>query len=470
MDGRRLHFIAIGGAGMSGLALVCRALGAEVSGSDRAESTYVDRLRGAGIEPRIGHDAETVPAGADVVVSTAIAPDNPELARARERGQRVLHRGELLAELCALKRLIAVAGAHGKTTTSGMLAHAMRAAGADPAFVLGGELPGDAGEGDTNARWGDSPWVIAEADESDGSFLELRPEVAAVTNIELDHHSHWGGEGELIGAFARFAGQAAALVRPAGPRLASLDGAGAVLSFAVAGAGLPAAPAALLATDFEAGAGGSEFTVISEAVGERRVALAVPGRHNAANALVAIGAMTLARELDPGLPPIDELIDGLAGFPGMARRLQAKGRTAGGAVVYDDYAHHPTEVAASLAALRELPHRRLIAVFQPHLYSRTRALAPRFGRALALADEVGVVDVYAAREEPTGDLAGVSGLLVAEAAADAAPGRRVRWLVDLERAVDALAPELGEGDLVVTLGAGDVHRVADRLVASGEES
>ena len=151
LDGRRLHFIAIGGAGMSGLALVCRALGAEVSGSDRAESPYVDRLRGAGIEPRIGHDAEAVPAGADVVVSTAIAPDNPELARARERGQRVLHRGELLAELCALKRLIAVAGAHGKTTTSGMLAHAMRAAGADPAFVLGGELPGDASEGDTNS-------------------------------------------------------------------------------------------------------------------------------------------------------------------------------------------------------------------------------------------------------------------------------------------------------------------------------
>ena len=466
LAGRRFHFIAIGGAGMSGLALVCDALGADVTGSDRAESTYTDRLRAAGIEPLIGHDADAVPADADVVVSTAIAEDNPELVRARERDQRILHRGELLAELCSLGRLIAVAGAHGKTTTSGMLAHALIAAGAGPSYLLGGELRAGAGDAPpTNAAWGDGRWIVAEADESDGSFLRLRPEVAVVTNVELDHHSHWGGEGELVRAFARFAAPAAALVRPAGSRLAALDGAGTILSFASPAAGEPPTPAALTATDVVPTAGGSEFTAVSEALGERRVRLSVPGAHNVSNALAAIGALLLARDLDPDLPPMDELLGGLATFPGMARRLEARGRTPAGAVVYDDYAHHPTEVAASLAALRELPHRRLVAVFQPHLYSRTRALAPRFGRALAAADEVGLVDVYAAREEPVGELAGVSGLDVAAATADAAPGKRVRWLGDLDAAAAALAPELGEGDLLVTLGAGDVHRLAARLVA-----
>jgi UDP-N-acetylmuramate--alanine ligase len=466
MNGRRLHFIAIGGAGMSGLALVCRERGAEITGSDRAESSYTERLRSAGIEPRIGHDADSVPAEAEVVVSTAIPEDNVELARARERGQRVLHRSELLAELCGAKRLIAVAGAHGKTTTSGMLAHALRAAGADPAFLLGGELPGSGPDGGpANAGWGDGDWVVAEADESDGSFLRLDPEVAIVTNVELDHHSHWGGERALIDAFASFTARARAVVRPAEPRLALLDGAGTVFGFAVTGTGEPAAAAALIATDIEVVAGGTEFTAVSESLGEQRVRLAVPGRHNVENALAAIGAMLRARELDPGLPPVEDLIAGLAGFPGMARRLERKGEI-GGALVFDDYAHHPTEVAASLAALRTLPHRRLIAVFQPHLYSRTQALAARFGRALAGADEIGVVDVYSAREKAEGPLAGVSGLQVAEATADAAPGRRVMWLGDLDRAESELRGSLGPGDVLVTIGAGDVFRLADRLTGN----
>jgi UDP-N-acetylmuramate--alanine ligase len=466
MNGRRLHFIAIGGAGMSGLALVCRERGAEITGSDRAESSYTERLRSAGIEPRIGHDADSVPAEAEVVVSTAIPEDNVELARARERGQRVLHRSELLAELCGAKRLIAVAGAHGKTTTSGMLAHALRAAGADPAFLLGGELPGSGPDGGpANAGWGDGDWVVAEADESDGSFLRLDPEVAIVTNVELDHHSHWGGERALIDAFASFTARARAVVRPAEPRLALLDGAGTVFGFAVTGTGEPAAAAALIATDIEVAAGGTEFTAVSESLGEQRVRLAVPGRHNVENALAAIGAMLRARELDPSLPPVEDLIAGLAGFPGMARRLERKGEI-GGALVFDDYAHHPTEVAASLAALRTLPHRRLIAVFQPHLYSRTQALAARFGRALAGADEIGVVDVYSAREKAEGPLAGVSGLQVAEATADAAPGRRVMWLGDLDRAESELRGSLGPGDVLVTIGAGDVFRLADRLTGN----
>ena len=466
---RPLHFIAIGGAGMSGLALVCDRLGHRVTGSDRAESGYLERLRAAGIEPVVGHDPDNVPADAEVVVSTAIADDNVELVRARERDQPVIHRSDLLARVCAGKRLIAVAGAHGKTTTAGMIVHALVAAGADPAFLLGGELPGAGPSGaPANADWSGSDWIVAEADESDGSFLKLEPEVAVVTNVELDHHSHWSGEAELHAAFAEFTAGAAAVVRPSDPRLAALDGAGRVLGYAVApasGAEQPP-PAALLATDVVAVEGGCRFRVASAAIGEREVRLGVPGRHNVANATAAIGALACALELDERLPPLDELIAALAGFPGMARRLERKGAFAG-AVVYDDYAHHPTEVAAALAALRELPHRRLIAVFQPHLYSRTKTLAPRFGRALAAADEIGVLDVYPARERPVGPLAGVSGLDVAAAAADAAPGKRVDWLIDVDRAADILAPRIEAGDLLVTIGAGDVFRLADRLVAEG---
>src|SRR3954471_5431116 len=210
---RELHFIAIGGAGMSGLALVCHRLGARVSGSDRADGPYMEHLRAAGLEPRLGHDAAAVPAEADVVVSTAVGEDTPELAVARERGQRVMHRGELLAELCAMKRLIAIAGTHGKTTTAGMLAHALRAVGGDPAFLLGGELPGT-GEGGApgNAGWGEGEWIVAEADESDASFLRLRPEIAVVTNVELDHHSHWSSRAELHEAFRAFVDPARGLV------------------------------------------------------------------------------------------------------------------------------------------------------------------------------------------------------------------------------------------------------------------
>lgn len=446
LQGRRLHFIAIGGAGMSGLALVAHQLGAAVTGSDRADSSYLRRVRAAGIDARLGHDAGAVPEGADVVVSTAIADDNPELVRARERGQRVLHRGELLAELCSLKRLIAVAGTHGKTTTAGMLAHALRGLGADPAFILGGELPGAGPDGGAaNASWGEGEWIVAEADESDRSFLELRPEVAVVTNVELDHHSHWRSTAELIDAFRKFADPAAGLALLADPGLDPVAGARRTLRFGadlVAREGRPPPP-------------GWEPSV--------EPALSVPGRHNLLNALGALAATELA-----GLD-VDAASRALAGFPGMLRRLERKG-TRDGAVVYDDYAHHPTEVAAALAALRELQPRRLIAVFQPHLYSRTKALAERFGAALAAADEVGVLDVYPAREEPVGPLAGVSGLAVARATADHAGGRAVWWLKDSESAYRALTPRLREGDLLATLGAGDVFELADALVAGeGEE-
>ena len=425
--GRSLHFIAIGGAGMSGLALVCHARGAKVTGSDRATSTYFERVAAAGIDARVGHDPSQVPADADVVVSTAIAEDNPELELARSRGQRVIHRGELLAELCAGSRLIAVAGAHGKTTTAGMLAWATRGR---CSFFLGGELPGAGPSGGpTNAAWVEgSEWVIAEADESDASFLALEPEVAVVTNVELDHHSRWSSRAELLAAFRDFALPAAGLALGAEAALDAIAGDQAVVRFDAERPGPP-------------------------------LELSVPGEHNLTNARAALAALELAGLGDP-----DDLAAELATFPGMLRRLERKG-TCQGATVYDDYAHHPTEVAAALAALRELSPRRLIAVFQPHLYSRTKALAPRFGGALAAADEVGVLDVYAAREQPVGPLAGVSGLDVARAAADRSAGRPVWWLRDVDAAQSAMAPRLAEGDLLVTLGAGDVFRLADALVA-----
>ncbi len=428
---RKLHFIAIGGAGMSGLALVCHRLGARVSGSDRAESGYLARLRVAGLEPRVGHDADTVPEDAEVVVSTAIADDNPELARARERGQTVLHRGELLAQLCAQGRLIAVAGTHGKTTTAGMLVHALREMDADPAFFIGGELPGAGAEGAAaNAGWGEGvvEWIVAEADESDGSFLELRPEIAIVTNVELDHHARWSSRAELTDAFAKFAAGASGLALRAGEELPVASPAPALLRFDDAAPG----PA-----DLE---------------------LPVPGHHNVLNARAALAALELA-----GFDT-EVAARALAGFPGMVRRQELKGEV-GGALVYDDYAHHPTEVRATLEAMRELEPRRIIAVFQPHLYSRTKALAEDFGAALGAADEIGVLDVYPAREEPVGPLAGVSGLLVARAAADRAGGRPVLWLRDRATASALLRPRLREGDLLITIGAGDVNLLAEELVA-----
>jgi UDP-N-acetylmuramate--alanine ligase len=412
---RRLHFIGIGGAGMSGLALVCKELGAGVSGSDRADSSYMARLRDAGLEPVVGHDAANLPDGAEIIVSTAIDESNPELALARERGLGVRHRGELLAELCAERRLIAIAGTHGKTTTTAMLAWALRRIGADPAFFVGGEVPGlGAGGAAANAGWGEGDWVIAEADESDASFLELKPEIAVITNVEMDHHSRWGSLAELQAAFDRFA----------------------------------------------SGAKVADFHLDSP--GPAELVLAVPGAHNVLNARAALAAAGLA-----GFD-LDEVASALADFPGVHRRLELKGER-DGARIYDDYAHHPTEVRAALSALRGLDPSRLVVAFQPHLYSRTKALAEQFGAALALADEVVVLDVYAAREDPVGDLAGVSGLDVARAAADRMGGSPVLWTPTLAQAKAALELRLAAGAVLVTVGAGDVFRVGDALVGKREE-
>ncbi len=428
-SGRKLHFIAIGGAGMSGLALISNALGARVTGSDRAESSYLRRVRDAGIDAVVGHDPARVPEDAEVVISSAIPADNPELALARERGQRVVHRGALLAELCAAKRLIAVAGAHGKTTTAGMLAWVL---GGRAAYFLGGELPGD-GDRPANAAWSEGEWVVAEADESDASFLELEPEIAVITNVELDHHARWSSRAELVDAFREFARPARSLALLDDRSLDPIPTGQRIVRFDLHGPGPP-------------------------------LELRVPGAHNVLNARAALAAYELAEAGDTAAAA-----ERLAAFPGMVRRQQRRGRRAG-AEIYDDYAHHPTEVAATIAALRELEPRRLIAVFQPHLYSRTKALAERFGAALAAADEVGVLDVYAAREQPVGELAGVSGLDVARATADHAGGRPVWWLRDAATAERALGPRLHEGDLLVTIGAGDIHELASGLVDEEESA
>jgi UDP-N-acetylmuramate--alanine ligase len=439
--GRELHFVGIGGAGMSGLALIAKQLGASVTGSDRADSSYTARLREAGIEPAIGHDAANLPAGAEVVVSTAIPPENPELAAARAAGATVIHRGALLGELTRLKRSIAIAGTHGKTTTCGMAAHVLRATGRDPAFVIGGELR-SAG---TNAAWGAGDWIVAEADESDRSFLELARDVAVVTNVELDHHATYHSLADLQSTFAQFTGPSALTIAWEQANLAT---AGVPQTYDIEAGDVQA-------RDVQLRPMGSSFTV-----DDVPVTLNVPGAHNVLNALAALAACRAA-----GVPLV-EAAPAIAGFGGTGRRFEARGATATGARVYDDYAHHPTEVRATLEAARTLEASRVVACFQPHLYSRTRELAREFGRALAIADVVVVVDVYPARERAE-DFPGVSGLLVAAATADAAPGHPVWWLPSMDDAERMLRDRLGEGDVLLTLGAGDVDKLAARLTANG---
>ena len=428
---RRLHFVGIGGAGMSGLALIAQALGASVTGSDRAESSYLPRLRERGIEPRIGHDAANVPPGAEVVYSTAVGADNPErrVAKGRE-----LHRADLLAQIASVKRCLAVTGTAGKTTTSAMVVRALRAAGLDPAYAIGGELR-DTG---SNAGWGSGEWIVVEADESDRSLLKLDPEIAVLTNAELDHHTTYASRLDLEATFREFMSRAGdrAVVwdRPAlralcPPDAVAYDAADAILS-----------------------PQGSRFHWRG-----LEVALSVPGAHNAINAAGALSAAALAGA-DPAAAAAS-----LRDFRGARRRFELLGATHAGAAVYDDYAHHPTKVAAAVATGRSLNPARLVAVFQPHLYSRTQALARELGAALASADVVVVLPVYAARERAE-DYPGVDGRLVAAAAADAASGRTVAWLPSFEDARRFLAATLRDGDLCLVMGAGDIDALGRSLL------
>jgi UDP-N-acetylmuramate--alanine ligase len=419
---------------MSGLALVAHALGAMVTGSDRAESSYTERLREHGIEPAIGHAAANVPDGAEVVYSTAVGLDNPER---RAAAGRELHRADLLSQIAALRRCIAVTGTHGKTTTAAMIVHALRGSGLDPSYVIGGELR-DTG---SNAGWGEGEWIVVEADESDRSLLKLNPDVAVLTNAELDHHSTYSSRLDLEQTFKVF-------MERAGDRAVVWDRPE-LRALCPPGAATYDAPDVLLS------AGGSRFHWRGI-----EVALSVPGAHNAVNAAGALTAAALAGA-DAG-----RAAKSLAGFNGAKRRFERLGETPAGVPIYDDYAHHPTEVAAVIAAARTLSPARLVAVFQPHLYSRTRSLGREFGRALAAADISAVLSIYPARERAE-DFPGVDGRMVAAAAAEAGGGRTVAWLPGFDDARRFLTATLRPGDLCLLMGAGNVDSLGQSIVRTG---
>jgi UDP-N-acetylmuramate--alanine ligase len=427
---------------MSGYARAAHALGASVSGSDRASTPYLESLVREGVlHARIGHDPSNVPLGKDVelVHSSAIPPENPERLAAGARGLRDHPRAELLGELTALRPTIAVAGAHGKTTTSSMVVHILRAVGMDPSWLVGSSV----GAGLPNSRWSSGEWLVVEADESDRSMLALNTEIAVLTNVELDHHATYASLAELREAFREFlAGAPQAVIWDRSDLRALRDGPAVFYDIA----------------ESSPHEGGSTFDWH-----DHEVLLGVPGHHNALNALGALEAA--------GLAGADErlAVSALATFGGAGRRFQLLGITAAGATVYDDYAHHPTEVAATLAAARTLPHKRLVAVFQPHLYSRTAMLAQELGAALAQADVIALLDVYPARERSE-EYPGVSGLTLVRSTTAHAGERSVLWLPSFEEAASTLSELLGRGDLCVVMGAGDVDSLARRLVTVDSSS
>jgi len=449
----RVHLIGIGGAGMSGIARILLARGVPVSGSDAKDSRTVLALRAQGAQVSVGHDPANLAlldGPPTVVISTAIREDNPELAAARERGLAVLHRSEALAALMAGRQVACVTGTHGKTSTTSMLTVALQHCGLDPSFAIGGDLAAVAGSG---AHHGAGEIFVAEADESDGSFLRFSPRVAVVTNIEADHLDHHGSPEAYAEVFERFLDRidlGGALVScaddPGAEQLAArAEAAGLRVRRYGRDAGGHVGDATL--TEYRAAGLTGRLRLRlagADAATEHELTISVPGEHMALNAL---GALLAGLELGA---PADGLLDGLAGFSGVGRRFEFKGR-AGGVAVYDDYAHHPTEVAAQLKAARAVTDGRLLVAFQPHLYSRTRAFHREFGAALALADEVVVLDVFAAREDPE---PGVSGAMVADAVT--LPADRVHYVPKWAAVPEVLAGLARPGDLVLTMGAGSV--------------
>ena len=451
----RVHFIGIGGAGMSGIARIMLARGVPVSGSDAGSAAVLAGLAGLGADVHAGHAAGNVGAADTVVVSSAIRDTNPELAEARRRGLRVIPRAAALASIMSGRRATAVAGTHGKTTTTSMLTTILRRCGAQPGYVIGGILA----ETGLGAEDGGGQDLVVEADESDGSFLMLTPHAAVITNVEADHLDNYAGLAEIRAAFEAFARR----IGPGGVLIACADdpgaravaGASGDLPIRVLGYGQSAA-ADYRISGVTAHGMGSTFTMTAATsmFGEFSgpVTIAVPGRHNALNAAAAFAA---AVEL--GFPPADAAA-ALSAYSGAQRRMEPKG-TGDGVRVLDSYAHHPTEVAADLAAARDLADGgRVIAVFQPHLFSRTRIFGADLGAALGLADEAIVLDIYAAREDPE---PGITGRLVA----DAVPGGRARFLPDAGQVPSTIAETAIPGDLVLTMGAGDVTRLGPDIVA-----
>ncbi|UBV13344.1 UDP-N-acetylmuramate--L-alanine ligase [Mycolicibacterium fortuitum] len=459
---QRVHMVGIGGAGMSGVARILLDRGGMVSGSDAKESRGVVALRARGAEIRIGHDASSLdllPGGPTAVVTThaAIPKTNPELVEARRRGIPVILRPVVLAKLMAGYTTLMVTGTHGKTTTTSMLIVALQHSGFDPSFAVGGEL----GEAGTNAHHGSGKCFVAEADESDGSLLEYTPNVAVVTNIEADHLDFFGSEQAYTAVFSAFVDR----IAPGGALVVCTDDPGAaalaehtdslgirVLRYgSVPVDGADNLAGTLLSWE-QQGTGAVAHIQLAGEPHPRAIRLAVPGRHMALNAL---GALLAAIEVGA---PAEAVLDGLAGFEGVRRRFELVGSMSG-VRVFDDYAHHPTEVRATLEAARTVVDQtggRVIVAFQPHLYSRTATFATEFGAALSAADEVFVLDVYGAREQP---LPGVSGATVAEHVTAA-----VTYVPDFSAVAAAVAAAARSGDVVLTMGAGDVTMMGKEIV------
>ena len=454
------HFIGIGGAGMSGIALVLHERGCRVTGSDLKSSHYVRELEAVGIDVRVGHDAATIDAVSPqvVVTSTAIPETNPEVVRARELGIPIWPRAKMLSYLSGASTTVAVAGTHGKTTTSSMVATMLDKMGLDPSFLIGGVVEGY----DTNGRNGSGEHFVCEADESDGSFLYLHPNVVVVTNIEADHLDHYGTLENIEKTFCTFMG----LVGDAGTVIVNGDVARYVELARSTGRRvltygfdpscdyvcLPEAPTHALASNFSVRLPGGEKTV-------RVTISANPGRHNMANATAAI-AVADALGLDA-----DAAATALSQFKGARRRFTHVGDVAGVTVV-DDYGHHPTEVRATLAAASELPFKRIVCVFQPHRYSRTQALAAEFGTAFDQADVLRVMDVFGAGEMP---IPGVSGKTVVESVRHTGNVADVVYVPNRRHLIENLCDLVRPGDLLITQGAGDVTSVGPAFIKAMNE-
>ena len=448
-DSRPVHFMGIAGAGMSALAELCVRRGASVTGCDQATDTARD-LEALGIAVTRGHDPAHIEGHRALVVTSAVPKDHPEIARARELGIPVIRRAEALAEATAGgDRLVGIAGTHGKSTTTVMTTEALKGAGVDATGVVGARVRSWNGNLSSGA---DSVFVV-EADEYDRSFLALDPQIAVVTNIEADHLDIYRDLDDIRETFARFASRARWLVICADDQWANLMPSPATAE--VIRYGIDSADARMVARNIRASDGGSAFDVVFDGRLIGRVAIAAPGAHNVRNALAAISVGVGAWGA-----PVETLARGLANFLGVERRFERLGDVRGITVV-DDYAHHPTEVMATLAAARDaFPGRRIIAAFQPHLFTRTRDFADAFADALAAADATWLADIYPAREKP---IAGVTSALIADAMAR--QGSAPAWTGPRTQLAAALASSAKTGDVVITIGAGDITKTGPELAA-----
>ena len=446
---RAVHIVGAGGSGMSAIATVIAAMGKRVTGSDLKDSAALRRLAAAGVETQVGHRAENVGDVDAVAISTAVPQRNPEVVAATTRGIRVLRRADLLSAICATRHTVAVAGTHGKTTTSSMLAMILVEAGLHPSFLVGGDLNDVGGGAVWDADHPDAPFVV-EADESDGTFVELGARDVIVTNVEADHLDHWGDFANLTAGFARFVNDAP------GISLVGIDDQGGAALAGATGATTfgTAASADWRLSDVRAARSGSHLVVAHYGDTVAEVELAAPGMHNARNALAAIA---MAAELGA---PVDSAVRALERYAGVARRWQYRGE-AGGVTFVDDYAHLPTEVSMATATAREGGWGRVVVVFQPHRFSRTAALWREFADAFQGADLLVLTDVYSAGESPR---PGVSGKLIVNAVLDAHPMQRVAWLPARRDLVSYLERALRSGDLCLTLGAGDLTSLPDELL------